>query len=87
MASTSVHLPDALVERLDALAEQLGMSRNRVILKACEDLLNEARGEWPQGFFRADDLSAEDLAELRDAALEAETAIYQARRDRQVPPL
>lgn len=86
MASTSVHLPPALVEALDRLAEARGSSRNRIIVEACERLLAEERGEWPAGFFGAD-LPPRDLELLRDASLEMEAAIYASRRDRPVRPL
>ncbi|MBM4366415.1 MAG: ribbon-helix-helix protein, CopG family [Deltaproteobacteria bacterium] len=86
MASTSVHLPPALVEQLDRLAAERGTSRNRVILEACEELLAQHRGDWPAGFFDSD-LGPQDLQELRSGGTEMESAILQSRRDRSVPPL
>jgi hypothetical protein len=86
MASTSAYLPPSVVEGLDRIAAERGVSRNRVILEACERYLEEHGGEWPAGFFHAD-LSAEDLAELRAGGRELEDAIYAARRDRPVPSL
>ena len=86
MASTSVHLPPSLVEKLDRLAAERGTSRNRIILQACEDLLKEQRGDWPGGFFEAIH-SPEDQAMLREAGVEMESAIYAARRDRPVVSL
>ena len=59
MTSTSVHLPAAIVEKLDRLAAQHGTSRNRIILLACEKLLAERRVEWPAAFFDSD-LPADD---------------------------
>lgn len=86
MTSTSVHLPTAVVVQLDRLAASRGTSRNRIILEACEGLLAAQRGDWPEGFFDPN-LSKDDLATLRSAGTEMETAIYAARQDRPVPPL
>ena len=85
MASTSVHLPESLVDRLDALASERGTSRNRVIVEACEALLAEQQGSWPPGFFEP--LPDADLALLQDAGAEMEAAIYAGRRDRPVEAL
>lgn len=86
MASTSVHLPAAIVEQLDRIAVERGTSRNRVILQACEDLVAEHRGDWPTGFFESS-LRPEELDELRSGGQEMEGAIFAGRRDRAVPPL
>ncbi len=86
MASTSVHLPADIVEKLDHLAAQRGTSRNRIILQACQALLADQRGDWPRGFFESE-LSPREKAILRESAREMEAAIYGARRDRWVPPL
>lgn len=85
MASTSVHLPPAVVERLDRLAAERGTSRNRVILQACEQLLAEQRGDWPAGFFDA--APPEDLVELRSGGREMEATIFASRHERAVPQL
>ena len=86
MASTSVHLPAAIVEQLDRVAAERGTSRNRVILQACEELLAEHQGDWPTGFFESV-LGPLDLEELRAGGREMEGAILASRRDRAVPPL
>lgn len=86
MASTSVHLPPALVMRLDRLAAERGTSRNRVIVAACEQMLDAARGEWPEGYF-SPPARREDLKELRAGGREMEEAIVAARRQRAVPQL
>lgn len=86
MRSTSVHLPASVVEGLDRLAAQRGLSRNRLILKACQTLLDAERGDWPEDMFESE-LDPEDLAALRDAGAELEGAIMAARNDRAVPPL
>ena len=86
MASSSVHLPPAIVEQLDRLAAARRTSRNRLILEACEGLLAEQRGDWPPAYFHAE-LSPEDLRELQEGGEAMEADILVARRDRPVPPL
>jgi hypothetical protein len=85
MASTSVHLPAAIVEQLDRVAVERGTSRNRVILQAFDDLLAEHRGDWPAGFFESS-LRPEELEELRSSVQEMERAILASRRDPVLPP-
>lgn len=87
MASTSVHIEAALLARLDQLAAEQRTSRNRLIVKACERLLEEDLGEWPPGFFSNAHLSDEELRELRDDAPEMLRAIDTARRSRATSPL
>lgn len=70
MASTSVHLPKGLLEKLDEIAKQRGTSRNRLIVDACRGLVEQDRGEWPDGFFADERLSPADLEELRAGASE-----------------
>lgn len=81
MASTSVHLPRELIASLDALAARRRVSRNHLIAEACERLVRADRGEWPQGFFTRNDLSAADLRTLRAAGKELE-GILRRRRNR-----
>lgn len=58
MASTSVHPHRELVQSLDALAARRRNSRNRLIAEACERLIRQDAGEWPEGFFtNADSMS------------------------------
>jgi len=58
--ATSVHLPRPLLAAVDRRAKQLGMSRNRLIVRALErDIAGEA--EWSPGFFeKFTPLSLED---------------------------
>lgn len=86
MASTSVHLPARLVAALDRIAERRGTSRNRVILQACQDLVDAQPGAWPPGFFDSP-YTPDDEALLREAGEELERDVLAARRDRPVPPL
>jgi ribbon-helix-helix CopG family protein len=86
MSSTSVHLPRALVLNLDALAARRRISRNRLIAEACERLIRQDAGEWPDGFFADGDLSTADLRELRAAGSALETAVRRRRRNRRRSP-
>ncbi len=86
MPSTSVHLPQDLVATLDALAARRRVSRNRLILEACERLVQQDAGEWPEGFFANDDLSAADLRELRAAGRTLEAVARRMRRNRRRSP-
>lgn len=82
MANTSVHMADELIDELDALAQKRRTSRNRLIVEACEQLLERDLGEWPADFFSNDHLSGEELEELRQGAAEMTEAIVAARRSR-----
>lgn len=84
--STTVHLSENLVEQLDRVARSRGVSRNRVVVEACERLVAAERGEWPAGFFDRR-LDEADRAALHAAGQELEDAVVQGRRDRPVPPL
>jgi hypothetical protein len=86
MSSTSVHLPQNLVATLDALAARRRVSRNRLILEACERLVQQDGGEWPTDFFASDDFSAADLRELRTAARTLEAATRRLRHNRRGSP-
>jgi len=47
---TSIHLPERLLRAIERRARELGLSRNRVIVRALErDLARE--NEWPPEFF------------------------------------
>lgn len=86
MASTSVHFPEALVEELDRIARERGMSRNRLIVEACRRVIGE-RDVWPVGFFENEHLTPEDLRELEGRAAEFADDILAARRNLLSPPL
>ena len=85
MPSTSVHFPEPLLEELDRLATERGLSRNRLIVEACRDSLR-ARKAWPEGFFDEDRLSRRDLEELRSGAVEFEKTLFASRQTRRAPP-
>jgi len=79
--ATSVHIPDPLLKKAEQRARELGISRNRLIVRALERELNEG-AEWSPGFF--EQLLAVD-EDGRKAVDEMITAIHQQRRSK--PPL
>ena len=78
MPSTTIHIPDHLLSKLDRVVKEMGISRNKFIVHACERALDESAGKWPDDFFELD-LCAEDLKLLREGASEMEEAIVNLR--------
>lgn len=68
MATTSIHLPPDLLEQLDRIANDRGVSRNRVIVESCRVTVQNHRGRWPEGFVEGDQLTDDDLELLRGGA-------------------
>jgi hypothetical protein len=85
MPNTSVHFPDGLLEEMDRLAAERGMSRNRLIVESCQKMVR-TRCEWPPELLSNTHLSAADLAELQSGAEELEAAIAASRRNRPSTP-
>ena len=81
MPSTTVHIPDELLSKIDQVVKEKEISRNRFIIQACEQSLNNIAGEWPEGFFNTD-LSEEDLKILSQGVQEMEQAIINNRKNR-----
>jgi hypothetical protein len=81
MPSTTVHIPDWLLSEIDQTVKEKGISRNRFIIQACEQALNNIAGQWPEGFFEPE-LNQEDLRLLREGVLEMEEAIISMRKNR-----
>jgi len=81
MPSTTVHLPDKLLNKIDRTVNEIGISRNRFIIKACEEALLNGAGRWPEDFFEPD-LSASNLRLLREGVAEMEEAIVRMRKNR-----
>jgi len=81
--STTVHLPAALLSSVDHRAHELGMSRNRYIIRALEQAL-DGETRWSPRFVgelaaaRADIEGQQALEELR--------AVVSANRTRKGPP-
>ena len=87
MRTTTVHLPPKLIRALDKLAARTNVSRNRLVVEACERLVRPHRGAWPPGFVEGTHLSARDRRELETAGRELERAVGRARRSRHGDPL
>ena len=70
--STTVHLPKNLLASVDGRAKELGLSRNRYIIRALERML-EAETCWSPGFVQeleaamTDEPSRQALNEMREA--------------------
>ncbi|MYC66464.1 MAG: hypothetical protein F4X12_09050 [Acidobacteriia bacterium] len=65
MPSTSVYFPESVLSGLDRVAEERGISRNRLIVKSCRWVVEE-RTRWPADLFSNDHLSQPDSQLLRD---------------------
>lgn len=85
MANTSVHFPEGMLAALDQLAEERGVSRNRVIVESCRQALRTRR-QWPDGFFSNSHRTARELRELQEGAEEFARTLVGSRRSRRNPP-
>ncbi len=80
---TTIHIPDALLERVDTRAKTLGISRNRLILEALEEKIG-ARDEWAPELAA---MLAEPVASATGKELEESLAVVRRRRSsRKGPP-
>jgi predicted transcriptional regulator len=77
---TTVHIPDTLLKSVDRRAKALGVSRNRLIVRALEQALDE-RSTWSPEFLEQLRRVDEDTAAAVDDLL---GAVIQARRSK--PP-
>ena len=84
MPNTSVYFPESVLSGLDRVAEERGMSRNRLIVESCRRVVEE-RTRWPADLFSNDHLSDAELQELQEAEDFLET-IEDARHSRTRPP-
>ena len=85
VANTSVHFPEGMLDELDRLAEERGVSRNRVIVESCRQALRSRR-QWPEGFFSNAARSDDELRELKAGANEFARSLVAARHSRRTPP-
>jgi hypothetical protein len=69
-ATTSIRLPEDLIEALDERAAALGITRSQLIIEAVEQAL-EDRSAWSSGFLKAIGTPRPDLEEAVDQMLEA----------------
>ena len=86
MPSTSVHLPDDLLERLDEVARRRRISRNRLIVEACRSMIGEGGSQWPEEFFDPKRLARKDRELLKSSFDDWMTEIGSARRSRRGGP-
>lgn len=84
MSSTSLHLPDDLLERLDRRAKALKKSRNRVIIETLERGLGDS-DEWSPEFLEALDKFSSSRG-LKEAARALSDDVVSKRKSRKVPP-
>ena len=80
---TTVHIPRPLLERADARAKALGISRNRLIVEALEARL-QTHDTWPAELVRL--LTQPSDSDVSKAADEMNEAIRKHRRSRRRPP-
>jgi metal-responsive CopG/Arc/MetJ family transcriptional regulator len=75
---TTVHIPAALLQSVDRRAKVLGLSRNRLIIRALERVISERSG-WAPEFFEK--LRSVDQ-EAKSAVDELLADVKQARRSK-----
>ena len=80
MPSTSVHLPEDLLEALNRLAAKERIPRNRIIVDAIREAVERRSRRWPEGYFEGAHLADGDLAELETGAAELDRQIRAERR-------
>ena len=81
MPSTTVHIPDALLIKIDKLVKQKGITRNKFVIHACEKALESSAGQWPKDFFE-NNMDKKSLNLLRESVAEMEAAILSRRKSR-----
>lgn len=81
--ATTVHIPPELLSRVDKRAHELGISRNRYIVQALENAIQEETA-WSQQFLNALSEAAADT-ESHEAVEDMMSAITR-RRSRKSPP-
>jgi hypothetical protein len=79
--TTSIRLPDDLIEALDERAAALGVTRSQLIIEAVEQAL-EDRSAWSPGFLKAIGTPRPELEEAVDEMV----AAIRDRRSRSEPP-
>jgi len=81
--TTSIRLPEELIEALDERAAALGITRSQLIIEAVEQAL-EDRSAWSAGFLKAIGTPRPDLEEAIDEMMDA---IRQRRSRSEAPGL
>jgi hypothetical protein len=80
---TTVHIPAALLKSVDRRAKALGVSRNRLIVRALEQAVTD-RARWAPEFLERLREVDDDTVEAVDDLLEA---VKQARRSKRARDL
>lgn len=80
---TTVHIPAALLKSVDRRARALGVSRNRLIIRALEQALCNRSAWSPEFLERLRDVDRE----TRDAVDDVLLAVKRARRSKAPPQL
>jgi hypothetical protein len=86
MPTTTIHFPEEVLRRVDAVAHRRGISRNRFVIQACEQAVAGDSGQWPERFFELE-MSPGDQALLDQATVELEEAVAGSRANRGAPLL
>jgi len=86
MPTTTIHFPEGVLRRVDAVAHRRGISRNRFVIQACEQAVAGDSGQWPEQFFELE-LSPSDQMLLNQATVELEEAVARSRSNRGAPLL
>jgi predicted transcriptional regulator len=76
--ATTVHIPDPLLKSVDRRAKALGISRNRLVIRALEQAVSEREGWSPEFLQRLRDVDRETSA----AVDELLATVTQARRSK-----
>ncbi len=79
--TTSIRLPEALIDALDQRAAALGLTRSQLIIQAVEQALEE-HSAWSPAFLKAIGSPRPELAKAVDEMMEA----IRARRSRNAAP-
>ena len=79
--TTSIRLPEELIDALDQRASALGLTRSQLIIQAVEQALEECSA-WSPGFLKAIGTPRPELEEAVDTMLDA----IRARRTRNEAP-
>jgi hypothetical protein len=82
----TIHFPEEVLRRVDAVAQRRGISRNRFVIQACEQAVAGDAGQWPEGFFELA-LATDDQDLLNQAVTEMEAAVMRSRSNRGAPLL
>jgi Ribbon-helix-helix protein, copG family len=81
MPSTTVHIPDDLLKKIDRFVANEGISRNKFIIGACKAQLEKGASRWPKAFFISK-LNKSDRELLEQGSREMLNAILSNRKSR-----